>query len=142
MSSETPEPEQNKESSQTQRDSMLGSVVSSVKFLQDAHSEVGVIKIRKSDKFTLMMLGLALIIMVAAALMPSQRSLCSILADALMAIVLLAFLGLRFGVIKSLQPRQAVLTWQLILGSFLLGIYLVFNIWMFMLMRSGVHFGS
>jgi uncharacterized membrane protein len=74
--------------------------------------------------------------------MPSQRSLCSMLADALMAIVLLAFLGLRFGVIKSLQPRQAVLTWQLILGSFLLGIYLVFNIWMFMLMRSGVHFGS
>lgn len=124
---------------QTPRESMLGGVVSSVKYLQEAHAEVDVIKLRKSDKFTHVMLWIGLGVMVAAMFLPVPRSVSLILADVLISIVLLAFLGLRFGVVRTLKPRQAVLTWQLILGSFLLGIYAAFNILMAVLLRNGVH---
>ncbi len=135
-------PDQNKEAQnkepQTPRESVMGSLVSSAKYLQDAHAETDVIKLRKSDRFTQLLLLIALLIMGAAMFLPDQRNICSLLADLLMAIVLSAFMALRFGVIKTLKPRQAVLTWQLILGAFLLGIYLAFNIRMFALMQTGL----
>lgn len=133
------EPEKSKDA-QTPRESVMGSLVSSAKYLQDAHAETDVIKLRKSDRFTQILLLVALIIMGAAMFLPDQRNICSLLADLLMAVVLSAFMALRFGVIKTLKPRQAVLTWQLILGAFLLGIYLAFNIRMFALMQSGLNF--
>lgn len=133
------EPEKGKDA-QTPRESVMGSLVSSAKYLQDAHAETDVIKLRKSDRFTQILLLVALLIMGAAMFLPDQRNICSLLADLLMAVVLSAFMALRFGVIKTLKPRQAVLTWQLILGAFLLGIYLAFNIRMFALMQSGLNF--
>lgn len=120
------------------RESVFGSLVSSVKYLQTAHSETDVVRLRKSDKITQALLVIALFIIVAAQFYPDQKSVCTALADLLMAVILLAFLMLRFGVLKTLQPRQAVLTWQLILGSFVLGMYLAFNIRMIALLQEGV----
>jgi cytochrome c biogenesis protein CcdA len=118
----------------------VGGVVSSVKFLKDAHAEAGVIKLRSTDRATWVLLIVALALVVAAQFLQNQRTLCTIIADALMAVVLLAFLGMRFGVLRSLSARQAVLTWQLIVGSFLLGMYFAFNTKLLALMQEGTLF--
>ena len=60
----------------------------------------------------------ALGLIIAAQFLPNQNNVCTILADALMAVVLFAFLGMRFGVLRSLSARQAVLTWQRSLAVF------------------------
>ena len=122
------------------RESMVGGFVSSVKFLQDAHAEAGVIKLRKTDRATWVLLLVALGLIVAAQFLQAQKNVCTIIADALMAVVLFAFLGMRFGVLRSLSARQAVLTWQLILGSFLLGMYFAFNTKLLALMQEGMLF--
>lgn len=123
---------------QRPRESLFGSLLSSAKYLQTAHSETDVVRLRKSDRITHLLLIFALFIVVAAQFFPDQKNICTILADLLMAVILLAFLSLRFGVLKTLQPRQAVLTWQLILGSFVLGMFLAFNIRMLALVQEGV----
>lgn len=122
------------------RQSVVGGVVSSVKFLQDAHAEAGVIKLRKSDRATWILLVVAVGLIIAAQFLSAQKNLCTIIADALMAVVLFAFLGMRFGVLRSLSARQAVLTWQLIVGSFLLGMYFAFNTQILALMQEGMLF--
>jgi len=116
-------PEQIVEVEHQNRDNVVEGLFASVKYLQSAHAETGFIKLRKSDRVTQVLLVVALLIVVAAQLMPSQRELCTILADGLMLVMLLSFLAVRFGVLRTLKPRQAVLAWQLILGSFLLGTY-------------------
>ncbi len=120
------------------RDNLVEGLFSSVKYLQSAHAETGFIKLRKSDKVTQVLLVVALLIVVAAQLMPQQRELCIVLADGLMLVILLSFIAVRFGVLRTLKPRQAVLAWQLILGSFLLGTYLAFNGKMIVLLFTGV----
>jgi hypothetical protein len=122
------------------RQSVVGGVVSSVKYLQDAHAEAGVIKLRSSDRATWILLIVALGLVVAAQFLQNQKNLCTLLADALMAVVLFAFLGMRFGVLRSLSARQAVLTWQLIVGSFLLGMYFAFNTQLLALIQEGTLF--
>lgn len=122
------------------RQSVVGGVVSSVKHLQDAHAETGVIKLRASDRATWILLIVALGLIVAAQFLQAQKNVCTLIADALMALILLAFLGMRFGVLRSLSSRQAVLAWQLILGSFLLGLYVAFNTQLLALMYEGLLF--
>jgi Na+-transporting NADH:ubiquinone oxidoreductase subunit NqrB len=122
------------------RQSVVGGVVSSVKYLQDAHAEAGTIKLRSSDRATWVLLILAVALIIAAQFLQNQKNLCTLIADALMAVVLFAFLGMRFGVLRSLSARQAVLTWQLIVGSFLLGMYFAFNTKLLALMQEGTLF--
>ncbi len=122
------------------RQSVVGGVVSSVKYLQDAHAEAGTIKLRSSDRATWVLLIIAVALIVAAQFLQDQKNLCTLIADALMAVILFAFLGMRFGVLRSLSARQAVLTWQLIVGSFLLGMYFAFNTKLLALMQEGTLF--
>ena len=122
------------------RESVVGGFISSVKYLQDAHADAGIIKLRKSDRFTWVLLLVAFGLIVAAQFLQNEKTICTLLADALMAVVLFAFLGMRFGVLRSLSARQAVLTWQLILGSFLLGMYFAFNTKLLALMQEGILF--
>ena len=109
------------------RETMVGGLFSSVRFLQDAHADAGIIKLRRGDRVTWVLLLVALGLIIATFFFHDQKNVLTLLADALFAVVLFAFMGMRFGVLRSLSARQAVLTWQLILGSFLLGLYAALN---------------
>ncbi len=119
---------------------MVDGVVSSVKYLKEAHADAGTIKLRSTDRVTWVLLVVAVLMIIAAQFLQNQKNLCTMIADALMAVVLFAFLGMRFGVLRSLSARQAVLTWQLIVGSFLLGMYFAFNTKLLALWQEGTLF--
>jgi lipopolysaccharide export LptBFGC system permease protein LptF len=122
------------------RESMVGGVVSSVKYLQDAHAETGVIKLRKADRVTWILLLIALGLICATMFVQNQKGVLTLIADALFAVVLFAFMAMRFGVLRSLSARQAVLVWQLIVGGFLLGLYAALNTKLIALMMEGTLF--
>ena len=60
--------------------------------------------------------------------MAVQRMPLILAADVLIGIALLMYVANRFGIVTTLTPRQALLTWQLMLGSSLLGIFLAVNL--------------
>ncbi|MBS1994577.1 MAG: hypothetical protein JSS86_02540 [Cyanobacteria bacterium SZAS LIN-2] len=131
---------QSETTSRAPRQSVVGGLVSSVKYLQDAHAEAGAIKLRKSDKATWVLLVIAGVLLIAALFLQNQKTTVTIIGDVLVAVVLFAFLAMRFGVVRSLSARQAVLTWQLIVGSFILGLYCAFNSLLIAMIYSGTLF--
>ncbi|MBI4532659.1 MAG: hypothetical protein HY711_01830, partial [Candidatus Melainabacteria bacterium] len=60
--------------------------------------------------------------------MAMQRMPLVLAADVLVGVALLMYVANRFGIVTTLTPRQALLTWQLMLGSSLLGIFLAVNL--------------
>jgi MFS family permease len=89
------------------------------------------IKVRDSDKAT----AISLLLCCAAALVclvvpgfEAYRVTFVLAADVLVGISLLAYVANRFGIVTTFLPRQALLTWQLMLGSSLLGIFLTINL--------------
>jgi hypothetical protein len=135
-----PDKSQTETTSRAPRQSVVDGVVSSVKYLKEAHADAGTIKLRSTDRVTWVLLVVAVLMIIAAQFLQNQKNLCTMIADALMAVVLFAFLGMRFGVLRSLSARQAVLTWQLIVGSFLLGMYFAFNTKLLALWQEGTLF--
>ena len=119
------------------RQSVADGVLGSVKHLQEAHA-TGLSSIRKTDRISQIILLLAIVAVAAAQVMPAEQFAVMLIADALLALSLCAFMALRFGVLRTLQARQAILVWQLILGAFLLGLFLAFNLKMFVLFQSGL----
>ncbi len=51
-----------------------------------------------------------------------------LICDLLVGVMLIFYLANRFGIINTLTPRQALLTWQLIMGSAFLGIFMTINL--------------
>jgi hypothetical protein len=88
------------------------------------------VRLRVSDRVTSIFLLLAVI---AAVLSLVLRPLSDIripvacLCDALVGIMLLLYMANRFGVLTTLPPRQALLAWELILVSCIVGIFLTVN---------------
>jgi len=91
------------------------------------------VKVRDTDRAT----SAALLIVCVAALltlvvpfdwMAMHRVPFVLAADALVGVALLMHVANRFGIVTTLTPRQALLTWQLMLGSSLLGIFLAVNL--------------
>lgn len=89
------------------------------------------IKVRDSDKAT----AISLLLCCAAALVclvvpgfEAYRVTFVLAADALVGISLLMYVANRFGIVTTFLPRQALLTWQLMLGSSLLGIFMTINL--------------
>ncbi|HEY9754110.1 MAG TPA: hypothetical protein V6C97_02990 [Oculatellaceae cyanobacterium] len=124
----------------SQRQSIADGVLGSVKHLQEAHA-TGLSSIRKTDRVSQVILVLAIVAVAVAQVMPSEQFIVMVIADVLLALSLCAFLALRFGVLRTLGTRQAILVWQLILGSFLLGLFLAFNLKMIVLLQSGISVG-
>jgi hypothetical protein len=60
--------------------------------------------------------------------MVSQQIPFLLICDVLVGAVLVFYVVNRFGIITTLTPRQAVLTWQLMLGTSLLGIHMAINL--------------
>lgn len=89
------------------------------------------IKVRDSDKAT----AISLLLCCAGALVcivvpgfEAHKVTFVLAADGLVGLSLLMYVANRFGIVTTFQPRQALLTWQLMLGSSLLGIFLTINL--------------
>jgi hypothetical protein len=89
------------------------------------------IKVRDSDKATSIALLVCCIAALACLVVPeleAYRAGFVVACDLLVGLALLVYVANRFGVVTTFQPRQALLTWQLMLGSSLLGIFMTVNL--------------
>jgi len=89
------------------------------------------IKVRDSDKATAISLVFCCAGMLVCIVVPgfeAHRVTFMLAADALVGLSLLMYVANRFGIVTTFAPRQALLTWQLMLGSSLLGIFMTINL--------------
>jgi len=89
------------------------------------------IKVRDSDRATAIALLMCCVGALACLLVPqfeAHRVDFVLAADALVGLALLMYVANRFGIVTTFAPRQALLTWQLMLGSSLLGIFATINL--------------
>lgn len=89
------------------------------------------IKVRDSDRATAIALLICCFAALACLLIPqleAHRIDFVLAADSLVGLALLMYVANRFGIVTTFAPRQALLTWQLMLGSSLLGIFLTINL--------------
>lgn len=91
------------------------------------------VQVRDTDRATSLALTIVCILALAALVLPmpwlAQHRLPFVLAsDVLVGVALLMHVSNRFGIVTTLTPRQALLCWQLMLGSSLLGIFLAVNL--------------
>jgi hypothetical protein len=89
------------------------------------------IKVRDSDRATAIALLICCFAALACLLIPqleTHRIGFVLAADALVGLSLLMYVANRFGIVTTFAPRQALLTWQLMLGSSLLGIFMTINL--------------
>jgi glucan phosphoethanolaminetransferase (alkaline phosphatase superfamily) len=89
------------------------------------------IKVRDSDRATAIALFICCLAALLCLMIPAleaHRMTFVIAADLLVGLALLMYVANRFGIVTTFQPRQALLTWQLMLGSSLLGIFLTINL--------------
>lgn len=89
------------------------------------------IKVRDSDRATAIALLACCFAALSCLLIPqleNHRIGFVLAADALVGLSLLMYVANRFGIVTTFQPRQALLTWQLMLGSSLLGIFFTINL--------------
>ncbi len=89
------------------------------------------IKVRDSDKITAISLlfccAAALVCLIVRGFEAYQVPLV-VAADVLVGLSLLMYAANRFGIVTTFLPRQALLTWQLMLSSSLLGIFVTINL--------------
>lgn len=89
------------------------------------------VKVRDSDRATTIFLLLASILTVLSLVIKpfaGMRLQFVLVCDVLVGVMLIFYLANRFGIINTLTPRQALLTWQLIVGSAFLGIFMTINL--------------
>lgn len=93
------------------------------------------IKVRDSDRATAIALLICCVAALSCLLVPqleAHRVDFVLAADALVGLALLMYVANRFGIVTTFAPRQALLTWQLMLGSSLLGIFVTINLALFL----------
>lgn len=89
------------------------------------------VKVRDSDRATTIFLLVASILTVLSLVIKpfaGMRLQFVLICDALVGVMLVFYLANRFGIINTLTPRQALLTWQLMMGSAFLGIFMTINL--------------
>lgn len=90
---------------------------------------------RPNDKRSTLFLiaGMALLMILTGLVlaMPDMRTMCIILAvvaDLFLAMAIFWYVLLRFGTIRTLEPRHALLCWQLMLGTGILFAFYAMNV--------------
>ena len=89
------------------------------------------LKVRDSDKATAIALLACCFIALVCLVVPgfeAYRVAFALAADVLLGVSLLTYVANRFGIITTFQARPALLTWQLMLGASLIGIFLTINL--------------
>lgn len=112
------------------RRSLWKASLASFKYVNSISQDEAV-KVRDSDRATSIALlitsvgtVLAMLIKQAAA----HRIPLLIACDVLIGASILIYLGNRFGILTTFNPRQALLSWQLMMGAAFLGIFLTINL--------------
>lgn len=106
------------------------SSLAALRYVSSVHGDDD-IKVRDSDRATTIALLVCCVIALACLVFPQleqHRITFVVAADLLVGLALLMYVANRFGIVTTFKPRQAVLTWQLMLGSSLLGIFLTINL--------------
>lgn len=88
------------------------------------------VRVRDSDRATSISLLIGAIFTVVSLIVPQlapHRVPLVLACDALVGVMLLFYVANRFGILNTLSPRQALLTWQLLMGATFLGIFLTIN---------------
>ena len=88
------------------------------------------VRVRDSDRATSISLLIGAIFTVVSLVVPQlapHRVPLVLVCDALVGVMLLFYVANRFGILNTLSPRQALLTWQLLMGATFLGIFMTIN---------------
>jgi len=89
------------------------------------------VRIRDSDRATGLFLLIATAVTAMSLLLPqlaSHRLAFVLASDTLLGAMLLLYVANRFGILNTLNARQALLCWQLVMGAAFLGIFLTINL--------------
>ena len=112
------------------RRSLFKASMESLKYVNSISQDEAV-KVRDSDRATSIALLITSIATVAAMVIKqaaSHRIPLLIACDVLIGASILIYLGNRFGILTTFNPRQALLSWQLMMGAAFLGIFLTINL--------------
>lgn len=121
------------------RDNLFQTAKKTLDFIDDAEKDKSVkvrVDDRKSTLFLWSALGTVLALLIVVTLLPSLRHIgivMALVADLLLGASVFWYVVIRFGVLKSLDPRYAVLCFQLLLGTGLMFAYFSINIAMLLL---------
>ncbi|HEY9758229.1 MAG TPA: hypothetical protein V6C97_23895 [Oculatellaceae cyanobacterium] len=91
----------------------------------------GQIKVRDSDRATSVMLAVIGLLTVVSIFIPTLAMIrFNLLAvcDLLAGVCIVFYIANRFGILSTLPPRSALLCWQLMMGSWFIGIFVTINV--------------
>jgi hypothetical protein len=88
---------------------------------------------RQSDTTTTNLLVFSLVGALVFAVLPafnlsSVAAVCYVIADILLIMAILGFVMSRFGILRTMEPRYAMVCWHLMVGTGLLAMVIGFNI--------------
>ncbi len=89
------------------------------------------VKVRDSDRATSIWLMIVSIVTVGAMVIPPfavYRMPLLLVCDILIGASIFFYIGNRFGILGTFNPRQALLSWQLMMGATFFGIFLTINL--------------
>lgn len=127
------------------RDGIFKSAKRTLEFLDQSEKDKTV-KVRVDDSRAMLFLGLGIVLVSIFCLMPVLSPAIpfhpalypvfigiGLIGDLLLGVAVLWYVALRFGILRSLDPRYAILTFQLLLGTGILFTYLAVNTVVFFL---------
>jgi len=112
---------------QIQRRSFWQGSLDAIRYIGELHNDRGV-KLRKIDKLTTGLLGLAVLVGSLCIFYPHFGAAIVFSSDLLGAAALSLYLSSRLGAITYLPPRQAFLIGELLFGMFVTGVFITLNI--------------
>ncbi len=121
------------------RDNIFKTAQKTLSFIDNAEKDKTV-KVRVDDRrSTILMwtgLGMVLVLLVLFTVSAELRPICAILgigADVVLGMAIVWYVIIRFGILRSLDPRYAILCFQLLLGTGIMFAYFSINIAMILL---------
>lgn len=89
------------------------------------------VRVRDSDRATAIFLLISATLTVLSLVIPTlapHRLTFMLVCDILLGVMLVFYVANRFGILNTLSPRQALLSWQLMMGASFLGIFMTINL--------------
>lgn len=116
------------------RDNIFKTAKKTLAFIDEAEKDKTV-KVRVDDRRSAILmwsgLGTIVVLLTLFTINPGLRSVCmglGIIADLLLGAAIIWYVIIRFGILRSLDPRYAVLCFQLLLGTGIMFAYFSINI--------------
>lgn len=116
------------------RRSIISIAGETIRYIERAEKDK-TLHVRTNDKISVICMALSFVIGVGFTIMymfnESTRQICiglALVADVLLGFSILWFVLLRFGVLRTVEPRHALLCWQLMLGAGVLFSFYTMNI--------------